>query len=190
MLCAAAAERWSVAAAECDTDGGFVVHEGKRLGFGEVSADAAGLRPPEVPLLRPPGAGKLAGQPLPRLDLPAKSDGSLRFASDVRLPRIIYASVRLAPPGGRLLGFSRAGAKRQMGLTDLVVRDGWVAALGETWWAADQALTRAAPRFTGADRGEIAAELAAGLDGGETHTLFKRGDYEAAIKDSRPLSAT
>jgi isoquinoline 1-oxidoreductase beta subunit len=91
MLCAAAAERWGVIAAECDTDGGFVVHEGKRLGFGEVSADAAGLRPPETPQLRPPGTGKLAGQPLPRLDLPAKSDGSLRFASDVRLPRMIYA---------------------------------------------------------------------------------------------------
>ena len=45
MLCAAAAERWGVSAAECDTDGGFVVHEGKRLGFGEVSADAAGLAP-------------------------------------------------------------------------------------------------------------------------------------------------
>ena len=97
----------------------------------------------------PVGSGKLAGEPLPRLDLPAKSDGSLRFAGDVRLPRMIFASVRMAPPGGRLTGFSRAGAKRQQGLIDLVVRDQWLAALGETWWAADHALTRAAPRFTG-----------------------------------------
>jgi len=190
MLCAAAAERWGVAAAECDTDSGFVVHEGKRLAFGEVSADAAGQRPPETPQLRPPGTGKLAGESLPRLDLPAKSDGSLRFASDVRLPRMIYASVRMAPPDGRLRGYSRAGAKRQPGLIDLIVRDGWIAALGETWWAADQALTRAAPRFTGADRGDVATELAAQLDSGKTKSLFKRGDYEAATKDSRPLSAT
>jgi len=58
--------------------------------LGEVSADAAGLRRPETRQLRPLGADKLAGEPLPRLDLPAKSDGSLRFASDLRLPRMIH----------------------------------------------------------------------------------------------------
>ena len=46
MLCEAAADRWGVSAAECDTEGGFVIHEGKRLGFGEVAAEAAALRPP------------------------------------------------------------------------------------------------------------------------------------------------
>jgi isoquinoline 1-oxidoreductase subunit beta len=190
MLCAAAATRWGVDAAECDTEDGFVVHEGKRLGFGEVSADAAGLRPPETPQLRPPGAGKLAGEPLPRLDLPAKSDGSLRFASDVRLPRMIHASVRMAPPGGQLRGFSRDGAKQQQGLIDLVVRDQWLAALADTWWAADQALTRAAPRFTGEGQGDLYAQLAARLESGKAKRLFERGDYVGATKDSRPLSAT
>jgi isoquinoline 1-oxidoreductase beta subunit len=190
MLCAAAARHWGVNAAECDTDGGFVVHEGKRLGFGEVSADAAGLRPPEVPLLRPGGAGKLVGEPLPRLDLPAKSDGSLRFASDIRLPRMIHGSVRMAPVGGRLRGFSRESAKQQQGLIDLVVRDQWLAALGDTWWAADQALTRAAPRFTGEDQGDLAVELSARLESGKARSLFERGDYGRATKGSRPLSAT
>ena len=89
LLCQAAANRWDVSAAECDSEGSFVLHEGKRIGFGELSADAARLKPPDKPPLRPSGSGKLAGEPLPRLDLPAKSDGSLRFASDVRLPRIV-----------------------------------------------------------------------------------------------------
>jgi isoquinoline 1-oxidoreductase beta subunit len=142
MLCEAAAKRWNVSAAECDTDGGFVVHEGKRLGFGEVSADAARLRPPDEPQVRTSGSGKLAGETLPRLDLPAKSDGSLRFAGDVRLPKMIFASVRMAPPGGRLRGFSRDEAKRQQGLIDLVVREQWIAVLGVTWWAADHASSR------------------------------------------------
>jgi len=190
MLCAAAATRWGVNAAECDTDSGFVVHEGKRLGFGEVAADAAGQRPPDAPQLRPAGTGKLAGEPLPRLDLPAKSDGSLRFASDVRLPRMIFASVRMAPPDGRLRGFSRAGAKQQQGLIDLVVHRDWIAALGETWWAADRALTRAAPRFTGKGDGDLAARLSDRLESSKAKRLFERGDYEAATKDSRPLSAT
>ena len=190
MLCQAAAARWGVSAAECDTEGGFVVHEGKRLGFGEVSADAAGFQPQEAPQLRVPGAGKIAGEPLPRLDLPPKTDGSFRFASDVRLPSIIFASVRMAPPGGRLTGFSREGAKRQHGLIDLVVRDGWIGALGESWWAADHALTRAAPRFTGKDGGDYRVKLADMLAGGDATRIFERGDYDGATRDSRPLAAT
>jgi isoquinoline 1-oxidoreductase beta subunit len=190
MLCAVAAERWGVSAAECDADGGFVIHEGKRLGFGDIAADAAGLRPPDAPQLRLAGAGKLVGEPLPRLDLPAKSDGSLRFASDVRLPRMIFASVRMAPPGGRLRGFSRAGANRQQGLIDLVVRDDWIAALGDSWWAADRALARAAPRFVGSQQGDLGAMLSVRLEGSEARRIFERGDYGAATQDSRPLSAT
>lgn len=189
MLCQVAADRWGVRAAECDTEGGFVIHEGKRISVGEVSADAAGLKPPDRPQLRPQG-GKLAGMALPRLDLPAKSDGSLRFASDVRLPKMIFASVRMAPPGGRLTGFSRDAAKRQQGLIDLVVRDGWIAALGETWWAADQALTRARPRFIGKDVGGIDARLADMLEAGDSERIFEQGDYSAATEGSTPLAAT
>jgi len=190
MLCEAAADRWGVSAAECDTDGGFVVHEGKRLGFGEISAEAAGRKPPEAPQLRVPGAGKIVGEPLPRVDLPSKSDGSFRFASDVRLPRMIFASVRMAPPGGQLTGFSREGAKAQQGLVDLVVREGWIAALGESWWAADHALTRAAPRFTGKDHGDPMAILADLIEGGDATRIFDRGDYAEATEGSRPLAAT
>lgn len=190
MLCAAAAERWDVRAAECDTQDGLVIHEGKRLGLGEVAAEAARIQPPDTPVLRPAGSGKLSGEPLPRLDLPAKSDGSLRFASDVRLPRMIFASVRIAPPGGRLTSFSRDAAKAQRGLIDLVARDQWLAALGDTWWAADHALTLANPRFGGPDSGDIPARLAKALDGGDVEHVFEQGDYAAAVEDSRPLSAT
>ena len=190
MLCAAAAAKWSVNAAECDTDGGYVIHEGKRLGFGEISAEAARLAPPDTPQLRPAGSGKLAGEPLPRLDLPAKSDGGLRFAGDVRLPRMIFASVRLAPPGGRLTGFSRDAATAQQGLIDLVVREKWLAALGHSWWAADHALSLAAPRFSGSNGRDIPALLASALERGEARRLFERGDYAGATEGSRPLAAT
>ena len=190
MLCQAAADRWNVNAAECDAEGGFVIHEGKRTGFGEVSADAARLKPPETPQLRPAGSGKLAGEAMPRLDLPAKSDGTLRFASDVRLPRLVFASLRMAPPGGKLTGFSREAAKNQRGFVDLVARDRWIAALGETWWAADQALSRAAPGFTGPDVTDIGARLWESLDSGEAEKILEHGDYADATEGATPLAAT
>ena len=190
MLCEAAADRWGVSAAECDTEASFVVHEGKRMGFGEVAAEAASVEPPKSAQPRPAGSGKLAGEALPRLDLPAKSDGSLRFAADVRLPRMVFASVRMAPPGGRLTGFSRDSAKGQPGLIDLVARDRWLAALGQTWWAADQALSRAAPKFTGPDVGDIDTRLSELLEAGETDRIFEQGDYAAATGGATPLAAT
>jgi isoquinoline 1-oxidoreductase beta subunit len=100
MLCAEAADRWRVSAEECDSEGGQVVHEGRRIGFGELVEGAAGRAPPKRPRPRTLGSGKLAGQSLPRLDAPPKTDGSTVFTSDVRLPRMIFASARLAPPGG------------------------------------------------------------------------------------------
>lgn len=190
MLCKVAADRWGVSASECDSEGGFVIHEGKRIGIGELSAEAARLRPPDVPSLRPAGSGKLAGEALPRLDLPAKTDGTLRFASDVRLPKMIFASVRIAPPEGRLLGFSREGAIRQRGLIDLVVRHRWLAALGETWWAADHALTRAAPKFSGLEAGDLNARLAELMASSDAEHIFERGDYAGATRSSTPLAAT
>ena len=192
LLCAAAAQRWNVSAVECDTDGGFVVHEGKRLGFGEVSADAATLSPPDAPPLRAPGTGKLAGDALPRLDLGPKTDGSFRFTADVRLPEMLFASVRLAPPAGKLERFSPEAAKRQAGLVDLVEGDGWLAAIARSWWAADRALTLANPVFSGIrqEPGAVDARLAELLTIGPSTRLFERGDYAAATDGSRPLAAT
>lgn len=190
MLCEAAADRWGVSAAECGADGGFIVHEGKRLGFGEIAAEAARLRPPEFAELRAIGSGKLAGEPVPRLDLPAKSDGSLRYASDVRLPRMIFASVRMAPPGGRLTGFSRTAGGSQQGLIDFIVRDNWLAAIGETWWAADNALARAAPKFAGPAGSDIGAHLADLLEAGDAERIFEQGNYDEATSGATPLAAT
>ena len=191
LLAQAAANRWDVAAAECDSEGGFVLHEGKRLAFGELAAEASQLSPAQV-ALRPRGGGKLYGQPLPRIDLPAKSDGSTRFAGDARLPGLRYASIRLAPRGGRLTGFSRAGAQRVPGVSRIFVRDGWLAVVAQSWWAAERALVAASPKFTGpaqADSLAIRNILEQALDRGDSKREFERGDYPAAIRGSTPLTA-
>lgn len=191
MLIGAAAEQWNVPAVECDTADHAVTHEGKRLGFGGLAADAAGRNPGDV-TIRSAGSGKVAGKSLPRLDLPPKSDGSLNYAGDIRLPGMVFASVRLAPPGGRLTGFAEAQARRTPGLRDLVVGNGWLAALGETWFAAERALAIASPRFEGpadADTPTIKARLESAIDHGGGDKLFEQGDYAAATAGSRPLAA-
>ena len=191
LLCAAAARRWGVDAKRCDARDGIISDGTHSIGFGEVAGDAAALDPPASAPLRPRASGALVGRPLPRLDLSAKSNGNLRFAGDVRMPGIRFASVRIAPPGGRLTAFDRAAAGEGRKLR-LVVGEGWLAAVGETTWAANRALAAAAPRFTGpadADTPAIEQALIMALDG-PMISVAERGDYDAAVEGRRPLAAS
>ncbi len=187
LLVRAAAARWDVDPAECEAADGFVAHGGRRLGFGQVAEAAAALEPGE-PVLRAADSGRLAGQSLARLDGPAKSDGAWRFAGDVRLPDMLFASVRMAPPGGQLRGFSRRSQDDR-----LVAGEGWLAAVGATWWSAERALVAAAARFTGnADSNNAAVDIALqqALDTGDRQSLFSRGDYAETVVDAQALAAT
>ena len=187
MLIAAAAERWDVDPGECDTADGFVLNKARTFSFAELAEEAADQSPPSNPKRRTSREGRLAGQPLPRLDLPAKSDGSFRFAGDVRLPDMLFASARIAPPGGRLSGFSRGKSR------NFIVRNQWLAATGETWWAAERALHLANPHFSAPSspsRDGILAMFKHLLEVGDARSWFSRGDYDSAVEGSRPLAAT
>ena len=192
LLIRAAADQWDVDPGLCSAADGFVIQGANRLAFGQLAEAAAGLESGAA-TLRKAGSGRLAGQSLARLDLPAKSDGSLRFASDVRLPGMLFAAVRIAPPGGRLTGYSRSTREPSRGVRKLIVGDGWLAALGETWWAAERGLVAADARFTGnADANDAAMmdALGSALDSGKRTSLLVRGDYEATVGNARALAAT
>jgi isoquinoline 1-oxidoreductase beta subunit len=193
LLCRAAAHRWGVAAAECIAAEGYVSHEGKKLGFGALAVAASRLELNADMPLRHWGNGGLVGQSMPRLDLPPKSDGSMRFAADVRLPGMLFAAVRLAPPDGALKGFSRAAAERQPGLGQLVVTSDWLAAIGDCWWAAERALAAAQPRFNGsadANDSVMNAALDDAMAVGKAENIFSQGDFGDAVGSARALGAT
>lgn len=182
MLVAAAARRWGVSASGCTVGGGFVRSGVRSAGFGELAEEAAALDPGGDPGRL---SARLIGQSLPRLDLPAKSDGSLRFAGDVRLPGMLFAAARLAPPGGRLAGFDRAALRGQRH----VATDRWIAVLADHWWAAEQALKGARARFAGPSV-DIDRALDNALESGDFQRLAERGDFASAVGSARALAAT
>ena len=147
--------------------------------FGELAEEAASRSPPRSPALRTSGKARLVGQSLQRLDAPAKSDGSFRFAGDVRHQGMLFASVRMAPPGGKLRSFSREAVKGAPGVRHLAARDTWVAIVADSWWAADRALKASAPVFSG-DRSpaDIRPIFEKALAEGDASEWFSRGDYE------------
>ena len=190
MLVRAAARRWGVPAGECDTVGGAVTWRDQRLPFGELAEEASALDPPDEAPLRASGRGELIGQALPRLDLPAKSDGSFRFAADVRLPDMLFAAARLAPLGGRIRSFSRSAAERA-GARQIIVTDRWLAVVAETGWAAERALKAASVRYEGPGGDvNLRQQCQDLLDGGSLQRTISRGDYDSAMEGSRALTAS
>lgn len=191
MLVGAAADRWNIAESDCETADGFVINGVRTFGFGELAEEAASRSAPQRLAFRQSTRGRLMGQPLQRLDAPAKTDGSLRFAGDVRLPDMLFASIRLAPPGGRLTGFARDAARTSGGVRHIAARDQWLAIAAESWWAAERAIKAADPKFTAPATGtDVRPLFEDALSSGEAHSWFNRGDYDATVRGSHPLAAT
>lgn len=186
MLAQEAASRWGIGWEECEVEGGFVIHGGKRATFGELAEAAAEWTPPDPPPLRPE---PLREQPLPaeseapptfpRLDLPSKVDGSYRFAGDVRLPGMVYAAIRHGPAdGSELTGFNKDAAVGIKGLAGVVESKRWLAAAADTWWSAEQALAAMKPKFaapTPVNSSDIAARMDTVLNGGEAFPIAETG---------------
>lgn len=191
MLVGAAADRWNIDPRECEVADGFVINGVRTFSFAELAEEAADRTPSRRPPLRNGTKGRLIGQPLQRLDGPAKCEGSLLFAGDVRLPNMLFASARLAPPGGRLTGLTRDPVKAIPGVRHLAVRSNSVAVAAETWWAAERAIHAADVKFSGPRTAPDARPMFdEALATGEAHQWFSRGDYNSTVSESRPLAST
>ncbi|MES2444955.1 MAG: molybdopterin cofactor-binding domain-containing protein [Pseudomonadota bacterium] len=193
MLCKAAARRWGVEWQSCGTVDGVIVHGNRRLKFGEVAAEAADEDLPDTLPLRGGGANRLYGQPAPRLDVPSKVDGSANYAADIRLPNMVFASVRQGPSGEtRLVKVDEAAANKVPGMLAVVTTEQWVAAVADNWWAADRALGAMRPRF------QVPAEVinSDSIDQaltkafeGDGERIASSGDLTAAFKGARVVNA-
>ena len=195
MLAMAAGEAWGVPWEECVVSAGLVRHETREARFGELAAIAATMEPPDPPPLRPSppfespiNAEEGASVPVPRLDLPAKVDGSLMFAGDIRLSGMVHASIRHGPVGlPELTAFDESAAARTPGLIQVVKSKRWIACVADSWWQAEQACEALKPRFDGpgaATSITIAERLDEGLASGEALPIAGRG--EPAENDEPP----
>jgi len=192
LLCMAAAERWGGDWRALDAHGGFVWRGGERIAFAELAEAAAGGTVPDDLPMRGDVENRLAGQPLPRLDTPSKIDGSAMFAGDVRLPGMVYASVRMAPRGGRLIGLDRDAGRAVFGALELFENPGWVGVAAVNSWAAGKAIDAMNPRFEGpADApssADIAGMLDRALDSGSASRAFRQGAIDEDQAGSSPVS--
>lgn len=126
MLEAAAARRWSVDAGECRAELHQVVHlpTGRRLGYGELAAEAAAqpVPPPERIRLKEEKAFRYMGKGnVPVVDLFDITTGKAVYGQDVMLPGMKFAVVARPPVvGGKAASYDAAAAMKVPGVEKVV----------------------------------------------------------------------
>jgi len=139
MLIERAAERLGRPAGELRAERGAVATpDGRRIGYGELvqGLDLHRRASPESPL-KPAAAFTVMGQPVPRVDIPAKLTGAPAYVQDMRPEGIVHARVVRPPaPGARLASLDPGPAEALPGVI-AVVRDGNFLAVvaGKEWQA-------------------------------------------------------
>ena len=142
MLVQEAARRWQVEPARCRTASGRVFHPDGRqtLRYAELVAEAARQAPPENVRLKDPKDFRLIGRAAPRLDLPAKVNGSAVFGVDVRVPGMVYAALIQAPVfGAQPTSFDASEALKRRGVSQVFTIPHAVVVIADNWWRAKQA---------------------------------------------------
>lgn len=177
MLKAAAAQQWGVPITEVVAKAGRVSHPASQrsLSYGALAAQAARQPVPESVKLKAPSEWGLIGKPIPRLDIPAKVNGSAVFGIDVRLPGMLYAAIVQCPVfGGAPASVDDGAVKSRRGVRKVVTGPDFVAVVADNWWRAQQAAKalKIAWDYKGQDK----------LDDAAVRKLL-----EAGIQAARPL---
>ncbi len=186
MLVGAAAEQWQVDAATLQLEDGAVVGtDGQRATFGQLAQAASSRTPPKSARPKDRSAYALIGKPQPRLDTPAKVDGSSVYGIDIRLPGMKYAALAQSPTlGGKALAVDSSAAAKMPGGVRIVTVGSGIAVIADHYWQA--CVARDALKITwdaGPNAGLNNAKILAGLKaaGGTPQSARKEGDLSAAM---------
>jgi isoquinoline 1-oxidoreductase beta subunit len=126
-LKAVAAARWKVPRADVEARNSVLTHKasGRALRYGEVAGEAATIKLPAEPELKPQSDWTLLGKtPPPKLQAPDIAKGAAVYGIDVRLPGMVHAAVMHSPVhGGQLRHHDPAAVLKMPGVRAVVVVD-------------------------------------------------------------------
>jgi isoquinoline 1-oxidoreductase subunit beta len=190
VLIRAACLRWGHAEADCSTHQSFVIDtkSGKRLSYGELARSAARLPIDPYPPLKGAAQFRMIGEPVHRLDAPAKCDGSAVYGIDVTVPDMLNAAIRIAPTFTGVLRDVRNEVKvgAMPGVQRIVKFPNAVAVAADKFWQARRAVDALDVEF---DPG-AAAELTSAridalwqqaLDGDTAVMVMNQGDARSVL---------
>ena len=142
MLLSAASTQWHVPVEQLNARDSVVYHpDGKtQATFGALVARAASLPVPDKVSLKDAKNFKLIGRAQsPRVDVPAKCDGTAQFTLDFSQPGMLVALIRRSPRfGGKVKSFDASAATAFPGVVKVVQVPSGIAVVASGFWAAKQ----------------------------------------------------
>jgi isoquinoline 1-oxidoreductase beta subunit len=204
VILASAADLLKVPVGELMTEPNVVIHKRskKKISYGELAK--SGKLPDPLPQateadLKPVHQWRYIGnRKIPRIDVPAKGNGTAQFGIDVQLPNMVYGAVLRTPvQGEKPVSVDDAAARTMKGILQIVPLPYGVGIVGETVEATKKAKdsikvtwsTGAKARSYTSDKvledyRTIANDLSRkGVD------VFKEGDAETAIAGAAKVLA-
>ena len=152
MLKMSAAQKWGVPFEECLAKSGYIFHinSSRKLSYGELAEAAGKLDIPSDATLKNSKDYNLVGKPIQRLDIPSKTNGSAQFGIDVRLPEMMYASIRQSPVfGGEVLSFDEDAALNIRGVKKVIPIPNGIAVVADNTWRAEKGIKALNVKFKG-----------------------------------------
>lgn len=191
-----AAKRLGVPASELTTQDSHVIHakSSRSITYGKLAAEAATLSLDNDPKLKDPKNYRLMRQSIPRLDIPAKVDGTAQYGMDFIVPDMRVATIMAAPVrGGKLTSVDEGPALAVKGVEKVIKLDDAVAVVAKGYWAAITGLRAMTPQFSDGGNGAIStASIFKAYDDliakGEPAGEAGEGDVKAAL-GAKPVEA-
>ncbi len=191
-----AAKRLGVPVGELATQDSHVIHSksARSLTYGALAAEAATQSLDNEPTLKDPKQYRLMRQSLPRLDIPAKVDGTAQYGMDFSVPDMRVATIMAAPArGGKLTSVDAAPAMAVKGVEKVIKLDDAVSVVASGYWPAITGLRALSPEFSDGGNGSIStASIFKAYDDliakGEPAGEAGEGDVKAGL-GAKPVEA-
>jgi len=190
MLIQAAAERWDVPISDCYAENGQVINRTNRnrINYGDIAEAAAKIKLDGLPELKKKSDYKIIGQPVQRLDIPDKVDGTAEFGLDIRLEGMLYAAIKHpATIGGKITKITNEDEVLSMnGVKKVILTEfGAAAVVADNTWAADNGTkvmeVEEETTHAALSTATITVEMKKLLDEAPIATPENHGDVESAF---------
>jgi len=196
MLLLAAASQTGIAKADLRTrNGAVVMPDGRSLSYASLAATAAKIDPPATVKLKPESEWRYLGKAMSRIDIVAKSTGTAVYGIDLRMPGMVYATVRTNPRlGGGMKGYDAGAGAKAKGVLKIVPISGGVGVIADNTWRAFRAAKLikfdwgAAP-YPPTSAAMFETVAASFVPARQDSRLKNEGDVEAALAGNSVIEA-
>ena len=154
MLQKAAAQKWEIPIEECVAKSGYIYRKNssQKLSYGELAEAAGKIDIPSDPPLKNSKDYNLVGKSIKRIDIPSKTNGSAQFGIDVKLPEMMYATIRQSPVfGGEVLSYDEDAAKSIRGVKKVILIPNGIAVIADNTWRAKRGMEVLNLKFHGGE---------------------------------------